>query len=272
MVALDEDILKCMMNQNFTSVKTFVQLMFTDIKNEMKDLRQENVELKRSLEFSQNDVLELKSEVAQLKNLNKNNYSQSSFDSVVERIRILGDGSRRKNIRITGLAELSHENSEQTQHKVQKLISENLQLKNVNITSAFRVGKQPSQNPRPIVAQLSSVNCKVACFKSSNRLKGSNIYISEDVCKATQDIRRQKLHLLKQKRDEGYIAYFSGTEIIAKTKRHNQRNMNASTSAQNSLNPAPSTSELNPSASVSDSSMNKRDGMQLRNRPSANNR
>ena len=126
MVALDEDILKCMMNQNFTSVKTFVQLMFTDIKNEMKDLRQENVELKRSLEFSQNDVLELKSEVAQLKNLNKNNYSQSSFDSVVERIRILGDGSRRKNIRITGLAELSHENSEQTQHKVHKLISENL--------------------------------------------------------------------------------------------------------------------------------------------------
>ena len=73
---------------------------------------------------------------------------------MVERIRILEDGSRRKNIRITGLAELSHENSEQTQHKVQKLISENLQLKNVIITNAFRVGKQPSQTPR-----LLSPNC-----------------------------------------------------------------------------------------------------------------
>ena len=76
MVALDEEILKCMMNQNLSSVKTFVQLMFIDIKNEMKDLRQENVELKRSLEFSQNDVQELKSEVAQLKNVNKNNFAE----------------------------------------------------------------------------------------------------------------------------------------------------------------------------------------------------
>ena len=34
MVTLDEEILKCMMDQNLSSVKTFVQLMFTDIKNE----------------------------------------------------------------------------------------------------------------------------------------------------------------------------------------------------------------------------------------------
>ena len=65
----------------------------------------------------------------------------------VNRIRILEDGSRHKNIRITDLAELSHENSEQTQHKVDKLISENLQFKSVNISSTFRVGKHPPENP-----------------------------------------------------------------------------------------------------------------------------
>ena len=42
------------------------------------------------------------------------NYSKTAFDGAVERIRILEDGSRHKNIRITGLAELSHEKSEQT--------------------------------------------------------------------------------------------------------------------------------------------------------------
>ena len=33
MVALDEEILKCMMDQNLSSVKTFVRSMFTNIKN-----------------------------------------------------------------------------------------------------------------------------------------------------------------------------------------------------------------------------------------------
>ena len=33
MVTLDEEILKCMMDQNLLSVKTFVQLIFTNIKN-----------------------------------------------------------------------------------------------------------------------------------------------------------------------------------------------------------------------------------------------
>ena len=34
MVDLDNKILKCMINQNFSSVNTFVQSKFTDIKNE----------------------------------------------------------------------------------------------------------------------------------------------------------------------------------------------------------------------------------------------
>ena len=54
----------------------------------MMDLLQENMELKRSLEFLQNYVQELKSEVAQIENMNKNNYSQGAFDGEVERIRI----------------------------------------------------------------------------------------------------------------------------------------------------------------------------------------
>ena len=54
----------------------------------MKNLRKENMELRRSLEFLQNYMQELKSEVAQIKNMNKNNYSQSAFDGAVERIRI----------------------------------------------------------------------------------------------------------------------------------------------------------------------------------------
>ena len=61
----------------------------------MKDLRQENMELTRSLEFLHNYVQELKNEVAQIKkNMDKNNYSQSA----VECIRIFENSYRRKYI------------------------------------------------------------------------------------------------------------------------------------------------------------------------------
>ena len=76
------------------------------------------------------------------------------MNDVFDRTRVLEDGARCKNIRITGVMEMKNETSEQTKHKVQKLIAEKLQLNNVNISSAFRVGKHPpqtSQNPRPIV-------------------------------------------------------------------------------------------------------------------------
>ena len=87
----------------------------------MKDLRKENMELKRSLEFLQNYVQEVKSEVAQIKNMNKNNYSHSAFDGAIERIRIFEDSSRRKYIRITCLAK--HENSKQIYTERNKLVS-----------------------------------------------------------------------------------------------------------------------------------------------------
>ena len=58
----------------------------------------------------------------------------------------------------------------------------------------------------------------ITCFKASKELKGTYIYLSEDVSKATLDIRKQKLGALKEKRDQGLIAYFSGVEIISKPR------------------------------------------------------
>ena len=64
MVTLDEEILNCMMDQNLLSVKTFVQLMIADINNENVGFTRE---FRSSLEFLQNNVQELKNELAQIK-------------------------------------------------------------------------------------------------------------------------------------------------------------------------------------------------------------
>ena len=67
------------------------------------------------------------------------------------------------------------------------------------------------------------------CLKSAPKLKGTKIFINEDLSRAALDIRRRKLDELKEKRAQGYIAYFSGINIITKAKTDNPRNVGVKT-------------------------------------------
>ena len=90
--------------------------------------------------------------------------------------------------------------------KVHKLITEKLNVNNVHVKSAYRAGAnsiRTSNQPRPIIAKLSSLNKKISRFKASKELKGINIYLSEDVTKASLELRKQKLGALKEKRTKG---------------------------------------------------------------------
>ena len=232
-MSLDDNALKFVLDQNLNTKKTFVQMLFDNIKKETEALKQENVDLRSSLEFSQKDISDLKTECSRLKGLltnvnNGSNSSQSpcySLDQVSERVRVLEDSARGKNIRIIGLEELKDENSEQTQHKVNKLIADKLKLSDCQVLKSFRAGKnipttveELREKPRPIIAELSSISNKMSCLKMSKNLKGTKIYVNEDVCRATLDIRLQKMDLLKKKREEGCIAYFSGVNIVSKPR------------------------------------------------------
>ena len=218
-MGIDENTLKLLLDQNLSTIKSFVELITSKQEREINSLRQENSELQRSLEFTQSEVSSLKTEISELKNSMVANNSQNTQE-ISERVRTLEDRARVKNIRICGLTENEDENTEQTQNKVKKLLSEKLQINEVNINAAFRVGQRtPGNEPRTIIAELPSVRDKVACLKMSSRLKGTNVYVNEDVSRATQEIRKTKLPLLKQRRQEGNIAYFSGTEIIVKRRQ-----------------------------------------------------
>ncbi|KAG0701735.1 hypothetical protein GWK47_025212 [Chionoecetes opilio] len=50
------------------------------------------------------------------------------------------------------------------------------------------------------------------------KLRGSSIYINEDLCPASQEIKRVQLPLLKQAKSEGKVAYFRHTKLIIKDK------------------------------------------------------
>lgn len=59
-------------------------------------------------------------------------------------------------------------------------------------------------------------------MRSVNKLRGTRIYINEDLCPASQAIRRAQLPLLKQAKSNGKVAYFRGTKLIIKDRQFNQ--------------------------------------------------
>ena len=213
---MEKELVTSLMEHNLLAIKTFVEMLIKPINEELVRLREENYEIKRSLEFSQGEIDELKSRVPDKRLLDDNT---QEVNNLCNRTRTLEDYNKRKNIRITGMKEVINENNELTQKKVQLLLTEKLKLPNVVVSDAFRAGKSDaSTEPRPIIAKLASVADKISCFKASGQLKGTTTYINDDVSKATLDIRRQKLDFLKEKRREGYIAYFSGTDVVVKRR------------------------------------------------------
>ena len=180
-------------------------------------MKDENNELKRSLTFMQNELEEVRKVVReQGGKLNQ----VTNMDDLSERLRKQEDYSRRQNVVIEGLAESEGESEEKLQVSVQALLKDKMNI-TPDIEIIHRIGKASQQRPRPVIMKLKTYKDRQDCLKFSARLKGTNIFVNEDVSKATMDVRRSKMDELMDKRRQGYIAYFSGTTII--TKRRGQQ-------------------------------------------------
>ena len=216
---MDVDVLNSMFKTNLETVKSFVELLFNKQRDEISELKTELSEVRRSLEFSQAELAETRELVETLTD------AKASSGNLDHRMRTLEDLSKAKNLRISGLDERSNENPEQTLVTVQNFIRDRLQEPNVRVKDAFRVNVATDNTVRrEIIARLGSVNEKSACLRSRTKLKGSDIYVNEDVSYATQQIRKSLLPELKRKREEGYIAYFSGIRIKTRLRQTGNRN------------------------------------------------
>ena len=222
--AMDRDILELLINNNEKSVKAFVQILFDALKSEISDIRKKNTELKKSLEFTQSQLEEANRIMEQHENKLKHlTRKEIDVESVSERVRSLEDYSRRNNIVVDGLVEDKEENSEKLQVNISKLLSEKLNLI-PEIDVCHRLGKKDefTAKPRPVIIKFNKHEDKHSCLRSASKLKGTNIYLNEDVSKATHEIRKRKMPELLEKRKNGLIAYFSGINIITRQRRDHQ--------------------------------------------------
>ena len=96
-------------------------------------------------------------------------------DQLCERLRDIKDISRHDNLRIYGL--------EEVENVLQDLFYDNLQLQNIKLKSAHRVGNKGKSKKIVKVLKFEGFKGKQNILSETRNLKGTNINISEDYSK-----------------------------------------------------------------------------------------
>ena len=84
-----------------------------------------------------------------------------------------------------------------------------------------RVGPRRYAKPRTIVARFSRFSEREAVMRNASKLKGTNIFVNDDLCPASQAVKNAQMPLLGQAKAQGKIAFFRHSKPIAR-ERYNE--------------------------------------------------
>ena len=214
-------------------------LLFDSLHKIIENQNNTIFELRKSLEYSQQDIIDIKKELLECKkqisdNSTKMNENHQLSKSLQIKQAKMEDHSRKNNIRIEGIDEAKQENWEQTLVKVQQLIDNKLELENIKVDFAHRINrKQNKSGPRPIIARFAHDSDKEKTLKNSWKLKGSQVFINEDLSEFTLQKRKEQMTDMINARKAGKIAYFNKEKLIIKERKQvTPEPINSSASSQ----------------------------------------
>ena len=228
---MDKDLLKTLLQTQQEAYKGATEMLTNQFNNKIVQLESKISELQRSLEFSQQEITELATEKRKIiseRSEDRKRLSELTDDNELLRTRLSDlearlnyneDHSRRNNLRISGVTESEGgETWEQTAVSLKSLLENKLELPPLRIERAHRTGQRVDNKPRTIVARFTSYADREMVMRNARKLKGTRIYINEDLCPASQEIVKQQLPRLRKAKQEGKIAYFRHTKLIIKER------------------------------------------------------
>jgi hypothetical protein len=199
----------------------------------IKDLQEMNSELEKSLNFACNKIEDVQKALSTNDTMMRRlNNIEDDQNVLRNRVDVLDNKSRNKNIRITNVKEIDGENIEQLRSRIDKIIHcTGTQCRSV---AAFRIGNPrhvekgsgPNSNqPRPIIATLSSEQDRNNVLRSAHKLKSlhEGIYIQDDVCQNTVLKRQEQMDEFKKLKSQYQTVYFRGHTLKFKGRKQSQQ-------------------------------------------------
>lgn len=223
---MDLDAVKVFLEAQNKTFKTALNIVVEQLKSRIEQSEGAIKDLVRSLEFSQAEVKDLQSEVRQLKKSETDCKTtidglKRNIEELERRLNYQEDYNRRNNIRISGFQEKpGGETWEETAQAVSKLLEDKLQLPPMKLERAHRTGPSIPSRTRTVVARFERYGDREAVIRNARKLKGTGIFINEDLCPASQELKKKQFPQIKQAR-EGKIAFFRHTKLIIR-ERNNQ--------------------------------------------------
>ena len=188
-------------------------------------------DLKQSLEFSQAEIADLKSQLAiQRDEIDEKDIRIETLENITAALRskqtYLENQSRRNNLRANGIPENGYESWDKVEVKLIRVLVEQLNLDyEPEIERAHRVGKttKPDGSPldklRTIVSKFYDWKVKENILHAARKVKPRGIYVSEDLAEDTRLRRKEHIDKLKEAKAQGKTAYFVLDKLVIRNKQ-----------------------------------------------------
>ena len=142
---MDTEDIKLVLEAQERTHRSLMEFIVKQLQDRIQTLESNVTDLTKSLEFTLAEIVDLKSDVKQLRKSDSDKQAvvellQSTLNELNQRVNYQEDHSRRNNLRITGVREMPGETWEQTAAIVTKLLQDKLELPSVNLDRAHRVG------------------------------------------------------------------------------------------------------------------------------------
>ena len=225
------DVIKLLLETQNNAFKSSLQIFVEQMDSTMNSFRTDLQELKDNFTFMEQNIKELKDEMKDCKrNCNADRTqvlelqaqlqsSKVSFEALTTRCNNLDDQSRLNNLVVGGIQEDPWETPEHTSTKLYSFLEDKMQMPCVILDEAHRIGKRQDDRPRAVLVRFSRRTDRDAVIRNGKMLEGSRIYVTEDLCPESMQIKKAQLPMLKQAKQEGKIAYFAGTKLVIREKR-----------------------------------------------------
>lgn len=133
----------------------------------------------------------------------------------------LENRSRRNNLIMHGISEDSNENTSTLLCSVTSVFTNTLKITCPQIERVHRLGKARTGYTRPIILKLSNFGEKSVVLKNSSKLKGSNVFITEDFSSRIRHIRKKIWEASLPFRNEGSVVKLSYDDAFIDKVRYN---------------------------------------------------
>ena len=90
--------------------------------------------------------------------------------------------------------------------KIRDLVANKMECPDIQIDEVTRIGRKVDGKNRLLLIRLNSLYDKLQILKKGKTLKGTNIFVSEDLTREERAVRSSLLKEVKLKREKGHFA------------------------------------------------------------------